>query len=260
MSWRRDGIQRKTLAQIDTMREAGVVVADALAAMTAAVQPGVTTLDLDGIARDILAAAGARSNFLNYDIGNGPYPAVICASVNDKIVHGIPLATEILRDGDVISIDFGAIIDGWHADAAVTVGVGSVSGAVMQMSAACERALHAGIAAARAGGRLGDISNAVQTSIEASGSYGILAGYGGHGIGTEMHQDPHIANQGRAGHGPKLEEGMCLAIEPMISLGSPRSRELPDGWTIVTADGSMSAHWEHTVAILADGPQILTAR
>jgi methionyl aminopeptidase len=241
------------------MREAGLVVAQALSEMRDAVAPGVSTLELDGIARDVLRAAGATSNFLGYDLGSGPYPGAICASVNDRIVHGIPSSDVRLRDGDLISLDVGAVVGGWHGDGAITVPVGEVSAEAQALSDACERALWDGLAAVRAGERLGDVSHAVETSVRRSGQYGIVTGYGGHGIGSRMHMDPHILNYGPAGQGPRLVPGMVLAIEPMITLGSPNSRELGDGWTVVTADGSFAAHWEHTVAILSDGPWVLTA-
>jgi methionyl aminopeptidase len=252
-------IQLKSADQIAVMRQAGLVVARALAAMTDAAAPGVSTADLDGIARDVLREAGATSNFLHYDIGSGPYPAVICASVNERVVHGIPSDQEKLHDGDIISIDFGAVVDGWHGDAAVTVGVGDVSPEAKGLSQACRDSLWDGLAKARSGGRLTDISHAVETSIRGAGKYGIVAGYGGHGIGTAMHMAPHILNYGRAGKGPRLEPGMTLAIEPMVTLGSRATQELDDGWTVTTVDGSWAAHWEHTVAILADGPWVLTA-
>jgi methionyl aminopeptidase len=184
---------------------------------------------------------------------------VICASVNDRVVHGIPSADEVLADGDIISIDFGAIVEGWHGDAAITVLVGDVSPEARDLSGACERSLWDGLAAVRAGGRLSDISHAVETSVRSSGRYGIVTGYGGHGIGSQMHMAPHILNHGRAGKGPRLVPGMALAIEPMITLGSRGTRELDDGWTVSTADGSWAAHWEHTVAVLEDGPWVLTA-
>jgi methionyl aminopeptidase len=255
----RDPFELKTVAQLAVMREAGLVVARALARMREAVAPGVSTLDLDGIARDVLREAGATSNFLDYDIGSGPYPSVICASVNDRIVHGIPSGDERLGDGDLVSLDVGAIVSGWHGDAAVTVPVGEVTAEAQALSDACERSLWDGLAAVRAGARLGDVSHAVEMSVRESGSYGIVTGYGGHGIGSRMHMDPHVLNYGPPGQGPRLVPGMVLAIEPMITLGSPNSRELGDGWTVVTADGSLAAHWEHTVAILADGPWVLTA-
>jgi methionyl aminopeptidase len=227
--------------------------------MTEAAAPGVSTGELDALAREVLREAGASSSFLDYDIGNGPYPAVICASINDRVVHGIPSTTELLRDGDIISLDFGAIVDGWHGDAAVTVLVGDVDEESKALSDACERSLWDGLAAARPNGRLGDISNAVERSITNSGRFGIVAGYGGHGIGTRMHMDPHVLNYGKAGKGPRLHPGTCLAIEPMVTLGSRATHELGDGWTVATVDGSRAAHWEHTVAILEDGPWVLTA-
>ena len=248
-------IQLKTTDQIALMREAGLVVARALDAMRAAVAPGVSTADLDAIARDVLAEAGASSSFLGYH----GYPAVICASVNDRVVHGIPSAGEKLADGDLISIDFGAIVDGWHGDSAISVPVGAVRAEVAALSASCEAAMWDGLAAARAGARLSDISHTIETAIRRAGRYGIVAGYGGHGIGSEMHMAPHILNYGRPGKGPRLVPGMALAIEPMVTLGSRATEELDDGWTVVTVDGSWAAHWEHTVAILDDGPWVLTA-
>jgi methionyl aminopeptidase len=254
---RREPIELKSLDQIKLMREAGLVVARGLSAMRSAVAPGVSTADLDAIARDVLASEGATSSFLNY--GFPPFPAVICASVNAEVVHGIPSPRTVLREGDLISIDFGAIVDGWHGDAAVTVPVGAVSTEAAELSTACEKALWDGLAAARAGGRLTDISHAVQESVRASGRFGIVTGYGGHGIGSQMHMDPHVHNTGRPGHGPHLVPGMALAIEPMVTLGVSATRELADHWTVATADGSLAAHWEHTVAILDDGPWVLTA-
>jgi methionyl aminopeptidase len=259
MRRRPERIELKSAEQIQAMRRAGLVVAEALQAMAAAAAPGVSTSDLDQVARDVLRRAGATSSFLNYDIGSGPYPAVICASVNDRVVHGIPSRREKLADGDIISLDFGAIVDGWHGDAAVTVLVGAVSDEARALSEACERALWAGLAQARAGARIGDISHAVESSVRAAGSYGIVAGYGGHGIGSAMHMDPHILNYGRPGKGSRLVPGMAVAIEPMITLGSRATREHDDGWTVSTVDRSWSAHWEHTVAILDDGPWVLTA-
>jgi methionyl aminopeptidase len=253
----REHVELKSLDEIGLMREAGLVVARALVAMRDAVEPGVTTRDLDAIAREILSDEGATSSFLNY--GFPPYPAVICASVNADVVHGIPSEEAVLREGDLISIDFGAIVEGWHGDAAITVPVGSVSAPAAELSEACRKSLWDGIVAARAGGRLSDISHAVERSVRASGSYGIVTGYGGHGIGSQMHMDPHVPIYGRPGRGPHLVAGMALAVEPMITLGSAETRERPDIWTIATADGSLAAHWEHTVAILDDGPWVLTA-
>lgn len=248
-------IQVKTPEQIGVMRQAGLVVARALRDMRAAAAPGVSTAELDSIARDVLREAGATPSFLGYH----GYPAVICASVNDRVVHGIPSAEEKLADGDIISIDFGAIVDGWHGDSAITVLVGDVSTAARALSDACEASMWDGLAVARPGARLSDISHAVETSVRGAGTYGIVAGYGGHGIGSEMHMAPHILNYGRPSRGPRLQPGMALAIEPMITLGSRATRELADGWTVVTEDSSWAAHWEHTVAIMDDGPWVLTA-
>ncbi len=248
-------VQIKTPAQLDRMREAGLVVASALAAAAAAVAPGVTTADLDAIAEREIRSAGAVPSFLGYH----GYPATICTSVNDEIVHGIPGPGRRLSAGDLISIDCGAIAGGWHGDAAVTVGVGPVSPEASRLIEACEAALWQGIAQAWPGRRLTDISNAVETTARSSGPYGVVEDYVGHGIGTEMHMDPPVPNYGRPGRGPVLAEGMALAIEPMLTLGQAAARVLDDGWTVVTADGSWSAHFEHTVAITADGPWVLTA-
>jgi methionyl aminopeptidase len=252
-------IELKTLDQIAMMRRAGLVVAEALAAMRIAAVPGASTGDLDDVARTILDKHGAASSFLGYDIGSGPFPAVICASLNEKIVHGIPSHDEKLRDGDLVSIDFGAIVEGWHGDAAITVAVGAAPPEVVELSAACRKSLWDGIAQIRTGARLGDVSNAIETSVRKSGRYGIITGYGGHGIGSSMHMAPHILNYGKAGKGPRLLRGMALAIEPMITLGSRATAEGEDGWTVASQDGSWAAHWEHTVAILDDGPWVLTA-
>ena len=248
-------IEIKTPGQIAAMREAGLVVARTLRVLTDAVRPGVTTADLDALAEAEIRAAGATPSFKGYH----GYPATICASVNEEIVHGIPSPRRSLRQGDLISIDCGAILGGWHGDAAVTVGVGAISAADAAMLEACETALWRGLAQARAGGRLGDISHAVETSVRRSGRYGLVEEYTGHGIGSAMHMDPPVPNYGRAGRGPRLRPGMALAIEPMVMLGGPETVQLDDGWTVVTADGSRAAHFEHTVAITHDGPWVLTA-
>jgi methionyl aminopeptidase len=227
--------------------------------MAEATEPGVSTADLDGIAQEVLREAGAASSFLGYDLGHGPYPGVICASINDQVVHGIPTDAVVVRDGDVISLDFGAIVEGWHADAALTVLVGEVPPEVVALDAAAQAALWAGVAAVEADARLGDVSSSIQESIRASGDYGIVEGFGGHGIGSAMHMDPHILNYGRRGTGPELVPGMAVAIEPMLTLGRQDVRQLEDGWTIATEDGSVAVHWEHTVAVLEDGPWVLTA-
>jgi methionyl aminopeptidase len=248
-------IQIKTPGQLAAMREAGLVVSRTLDAVAAAVRPGITTADLDAIAEREIREAGAVPSFKGYH----GYPATICTSVNDQIVHGIPSPGTLLAAGDVISIDCGAIMDGWHGDAARTVAVGPVSEEHARLLEACERALWHGLAMARPGQRLTDISHAVEMSAHASGNYGIVREYVGHGIGTEMHMDPPVPNYGRPGRGPVLMEGMALAIEPMLVLGRPPTVLLDDGWTVVSADGSWSAHFEHTVAITAAGPWVLTA-
>jgi methionyl aminopeptidase len=255
---RRDDIELKTSDQIRSMRAAGLVVAAGLATMAEAAKPGVSTYELDLIAREVLAEAGAVSSFLGY-AGPPPFPGVICSSRNASVVHGIPRRDDVLTDGDVLSLDFGAIVDGWHGDAAVTLTIGQVAPDARALSETCRTALWDGIAAARLGGRLSDISHAVQRSVETAGSYGIVEGYGGHGIGTAMHMDPHILNYGKPGKGPRLVAGMALAIEPMITLGSADTRQLADDWTVETVDGSLAAHWEHTVALLPDGLWVLTA-
>jgi methionyl aminopeptidase len=241
------------------MREAGLVVADALAKMAEAAGTGVSTADLDGIAQEVLREAGAASSFLGYELGSSPYPGVICASINERVVHGIPTGADVLRDGDVVSLDFGAIVEGWHADAAVTVLVGEVARDVVALDDAGRAALWAGVAAVQVGAQLGDVSASIEASIRAAGNYGIVEGFGGHGIGSAMHMDPHILNYGRPGTGPELVPGMAVAIEPMLTLGHQDVRQLDDGWTIATEDGSVAVHWEHTVAVLEDGPWVLTA-
>jgi methionyl aminopeptidase len=248
-------IQIKTPGQLAAMREAGLVVSHTLDVVSAAVEPGISTADLDALAEREIRGAGAVPSFQGYH----GYPATICTSVNDQIVHGIPSDRTRLGAGDLISIDCGAIVGGWHGDAARTVGVGPVSGELARLLEACELALWHGLAQARAGRRLSDISHAVEVSARASGRYGIVREYVGHGIGSEMHMDPPVPNYGRPGRGPVLAEGMALAIEPMLVLGQPQTLLLDDGWTVVTADGTRSAHFEHTVAITADGPWVLTA-
>jgi methionyl aminopeptidase len=248
-------IQVKTPGQLAAMREAGLVVSHTLDVLAEAVEPGITTADLDAIAAREIRSAGAAASFKGYH----GYPATICTSVNDQIVHGIPSPDIRLAAGDLISIDCGAVLGGWHGDAARTVAVGPVSDELAGLLRACERALWHGLAMARPGRRLTDISHAVEMSTRASGRYGIVREYVGHGIGSEMHMDPPVPNYGRAGRGPALVEGMTLAIEPMLVLGRPQTRLLDDDWTVVTADGSRAAHFEHTVAITADGPWVLTA-
>ena len=259
MLGRKDAIELKTPGELDAMRAAGLVVATALDAMAKAAAPGVSTADLDDIARDVLADNGAQSSFLGYH----GFPAVICASVNDEVVHGIP-GERILAEGDLLSVDFGAIVDGWHGDAAVSIHIGEVAPEVAALSEVTRASMWAGLAKARAGGRLTDISHAVETSVREAGrragiEYGIVEEYGGHGIGSAMHMAPHVLNYGKPGKGPGLVPGMALAIEPMVTLGSPAVRTLDDDWTVVTRDGLWASHWEHTVAITEDGPWVLTA-
>jgi methionyl aminopeptidase len=252
-------IEMKTAANIAAMRESGRVVARALAAMRDAAAIGTTMIELDAVGAKVLADAGATSPFLNYhpDWAPSPFPASICASVNDAVVHGIP--TDIpLEDGDLVSIDFGAILNGWAGDAAISFIVGTPRKADLDLIETTERALAAGIAAARPGNRVGDIGHAIAQVARAKG-YGLLADHGGHGIGRTMHEDPHIPNDARAGRGLRLRAGLVIAIEPMLHAGgSDGYTNGSDGWTLRTADGSRAAHVEHTVAITADGPIILT--
>ena len=252
---REPAIQIKTIEQLVRMYFAGQVVAKTLAVLTEAVRPGISTAELDEIAEREIRAAGAVPSFLGY-FG---YPASICTSVNQQIVHGIPSPAQKLRDGDIISIDCGAILEGWHGDAAISLGVGEIEPADQALLDACEAAMWAGIAQAVAGQRLGDISHAVEASVGGSGQYGLIQEYTGHGIGTEMHMEPAVRNYGPQGEGPRLRSGMALAIEPMITRGSRQVAELADGWTVVSADGSRAAHFEHTVAIIPEGPAVLTA-
>lgn len=252
---RRRKIDIKTPAQLALMRSAGLVVARTLHVVSEAAQPGVTTAELDELAEKEIRAAGAVPSFKGYY----GYPATICTSVNEEIVHAIP-GQRRLNDGDIISIDCGAILEGWHGDAAITIGVGDITQEHAQLIEDCRAAMWAGIGMARSGHRLSDISHAVEQSVRnAKRPYGLVREYTGHGIGTEMHMDPVVPNYGPAGQGPMLEPGMALAIEPMITLGERHAAELDDGWTAVTVDGSWAAHFEHTVAVTPDGPWILTA-
>ena len=264
MFGRRSAIEIKSRDQLAVMRQAGLVVARALSAISDAAAPGVTTGALDAIARDVLSDHQATSSFLGYKAhGAVPYPGVICASINDEVVHGIPGA-RVLRDGDLLSIDFGAIVDGWNGDAAVTIEVGEVAPELRALSQVTRDSLWAGLAQARAGAHLTDISHAIETTIVAAEhaagvDYGIVAEYGGHGIGTKMHMEPHILNYGEPGRGPVLRAGMALAIEPMVVLGDPDVGVLEDAWTVSTMSGAYASHWEHTVAVTDDGPWVLTA-
>jgi methionyl aminopeptidase len=247
-------IQIKTEAEIALMRKAGVLVGETLELLRGAVAPGVSTAELDALAEEHIRKGGGVPSFLGYH----GFTGTICASVNDEIVHGIP-GPRVLAEGDVISLDCGAIVDGWHGDAAITVPVGDVPAEVTELMRVCEESMWRGFTAARIGGRVSDISHAVESYIRSQGDYGIVEEYGGHGIGTEMHQDPHVLNHGKPGKGPRLVVGMALAIEPMITMGSPRTVELEDGWTVITRDASFAAHVEHTMALLEDGVWVTTA-
>jgi methionyl aminopeptidase len=243
---------KKSKDQLATMRRAGRVVAEMHADVRAAIRPGITTAELDQVARAVLERRGAQSNFLGYH----GFPAVICTSPNDVIVHGIPGAYR-LKEGDIISIDCGAIIDGWHGDAAFTTGVGTIDPEAARLIEVTEASLTAGIAAMVDGNRISDIGHAVQKVAEAAG-FSVVREYVGHAIGTAMHEKPEVPNYGDPGKGPKLKPGMVFAVEPMVNAGSPRTKLMDDGWTVKTADGKLSAHTEHTIAITDDGPEILT--
>ncbi|WP_225729924.1 MULTISPECIES: type I methionyl aminopeptidase [unclassified Nocardia] len=251
----------RTAGELDAMAAAGAVVGRALVAVRAAAKPGVSTAELDEVAEQVIRDAGAVPSFKGYH----GFPASICSSVNDRVVHGIPSAEEILAEGDLVSIDCGAILDGWHGDSAWTFGVGAIIEADRLLSEATKLSMEAGIEAMLPGNRLTDVSHAIELGTRAAErqhgrAYGIVDGYGGHAIGREMHMDPFLANEGDPGKGPRLVVGSVLAIEPMLTLGTTKTQVLGDDWTVVTTDGSRAAHWEHTVAVTEDGPRILTPR
>jgi methionyl aminopeptidase len=253
-------VPQRSAGELDAMAAAGAVVATALRAVRAAAVSGVSTLSLDEIAESVIREAGAIPSFLGYH----GYPASICASVNDRVVHGIPSAAEILGTGDLVSIDCGAVLDGWHGDAAISFGIGTLDAADEALCDATRESLEAGIAAMVAGNRLTDVSHAIETGTRTAQArygraFGIVAGYGGHGIGREMHMDPFLPNEGSPGRGPLLALGSVLAIEPMLTLGTGKTAILDDEWTVTTTDGSRAAHWEHTVAVTEAGPRILTS-
>jgi len=254
MGLRDRGLEIKTPEQIADMRRAGLVVGQTLELLRSSVRAGISTGELDAIAEDNIRSSGATPSFKGYH----GFPGSICASVNDEVVHGIP-GDRVLADGDVISIDCGAIVDGWHGDAAITVAVGDVPAEVTELMRATEEAMWRGIAAARLGGRVTDISHAVETHVRSQGDYGILEDYVGHGIGSQMHLPPNVPNFGRPGRGPKLVEGLALAVEPMVTLGSKDTVVLDDDWTVVTSDGSWAAHFEHTFTLTPRGAWVLTA-
>ncbi len=256
----RKTVPARSAGELDAMAAAGAVVASALRAVQAAAVAGMSTHDLDQVAETVIREAGAIPSFLGYH----GFPATICSSVNDRVVHGIPVRDEILAHGDLVSIDCGAILDGWHGDAAVTFGIGALIPADEALSAATRHSMEAGIAAMVPGNRLTDVSHAIEKGTRAAEKahdrrFGIVEGYGGHAIGRQMHMDPFLPNEGEPGRGPMLVPGSVLAIEPMLTLGTTRTRILDDEWTVVTTDGSRAAHWEHTVAVTDDGPRILTA-
>jgi methionyl aminopeptidase len=245
----------RSTAELQRMREAGRLVGEVLTELAALVAPGVTTADLDEVAEKRIRRAGATPAFKGYH----GYPATICASVNEEVIHGIPSGRRVLSEGDVISIDVGASLDGYYGDSAITLAVGQVSEEAATLLRVTEESLYKAIERVKVGGRVSDLGHAVQQHVEAYG-FSVVREFVGHGIGQRMHEDPQVPNYGEAGRGPRLTEGMVLAIEPMVNVGTPAVKVLADGWTAVTRDSSLSAHFEHTVAVTADGPWILTAR
>ena len=251
----RDRIQYKDVDQIRLMRRAGLVVADALEAVRTELRPGVSTAELDAVAEDVIRGAGATPSFVGYH----GFPATLCISVNDEVVHGIP-GSRILEAADLVSVDCGAIVAGWHGDSAITavVGGGEPDPADLDLSATTEAAMWHGIAAMAVGERLNAVGAAIEDFVDQR--YGLVEDYGGHGIGTAMHQDPHVLNYRTRDRGPRLKAGICLAIEPMLTAGAPTTKVLDDEWTVVTLDGRRAAHWEHSVALHDGGLWVLTAR
>jgi methionyl aminopeptidase len=244
---------RRNADELAKMRKAGRVVAEIHEATKAVIRPGVTTADIDRVARGVLEKRGAGSNFLNYH----GFPAVVCTSPNSMIVHGIPSESVVLDEGDIISVDCGAIIEGYHGDAAYTVGVGDVSKEAMRLMEVTEQSLFAGIDQLTPGNRLHEVGRAVQEVAEAAG-YSVVREYVGHAIGTAMHEEPQVPNYWPGTGGPTLKSGMVFAVEPMVNLGGAATRQLEDGWSVVTADGALSAHFEHTIAVTDDGPEVFT--
>jgi methionyl aminopeptidase len=248
----------KSPAEIDKMRRSGKILAATIERVLAKVRVGVTTAELDEIADSSIRSQGATPSFLGY--GHPPFPASICASINEEIVHGIPSPDRSVKDGDLLKLDFGAIWEGFHSDSAVTVIVGDARSAdAEKLVRVTEDALEAGISQVKAGGRLSDIGAAVQQVAEGAG-FSVVREYVGHGIGRSMHEDPQIPNYGEPGRGPQLKPGLVVAVEPMVNVGGWETRVLEDDWTVVTADGTLSAHFEHTIAVTEDGPEVLTAR
>ena len=252
---RKPNIQLKTSEQFEIMARAGKVVAETLSLIEETTSIGTTLREIDALAREELKKHGATSSFLGYH----GYPAVVCTSVNQQVVHGIP-SDYALQSGDILSVDFGAIVDGWHGDSALTLLLGEVSEEAKALSRVTNRAMWAGINASVAGNTLGDVGHAIQSVIEADNRWGLIEDYSGHGIGTEMHMEPFVPNYGEPGEGMRLDVGMAIAIEPMVTAGTHLTKTLSDNWTVVTIDDSIASHWEHTVAITSGGPKVLTLR
>ncbi|MEP7092093.1 MAG: type I methionyl aminopeptidase [Nocardioidaceae bacterium] len=250
------GVEIKTPAQIDVMRAAGLVVAQTLELLRTSVRAGMTTLELDRLAEENIRSCGATPSFLGY--GHPPFPGSICVSVNDEVVHGIP-GSRVIEEGDIVSIDCGAIVDGWHGDAALTVAVGAAPAPAEVLMQVTQEAMWRGIAAASLGGHVGDISHGVEQHVRGTSSFRIVQDYTGHGIGSAMHQPPSVPNHGKAGRGTRLVEGLALAVEPMIVAGDPWTHTDQDDWTVRTDDGQLAAHFEHTFTITSAGTWVLTA-
>ena len=243
----------KTAKEVEKMRRAGEIVREVLEAVRAMVKPGVTTLELEAVAEKLIEQRGAKPAFKGYH----GFPCVLCTSLNDQVVHGIPSAKTVLREGDILSVDCGAVIDGYYGDSAITIPVGKVAPTTQRLLDVTQKSLERAIETVRPGAMLGDVGAAVQEMVEGEG-FSVVKEFVGHGIGTRMHEDPQIPNFGQRGRGVRLREGMVLAIEPMVNAGGDAVRVLKDGWTAVTEDGSLSAHFEHTVAVTKDGAAILT--
>jgi methionyl aminopeptidase len=260
MGLRDRGLEIKTPDQIELMRAAGLVVAETLELVRASVRAGMTTAELDQVAETFIRDQGAVPSFVGVPgpPGAPDFPASLCLSVNDEVVHGIP-GNRVLHDGDIVSVDCGAIVDGWHGDAAVTLAIGDIDPLAADLLGVCEESLWRGMAAARLGGHVTDISHAIETYVRSRGDFGVLEDYVGHGIGSSMHMPPNVPNFGRPGRGPRLVRGLALAVEPMITSGTIDTAVLDDHWTVVTADGSLAAHFEHTFTLTAAGVWVLTA-
>lgn len=250
------GIELKSPAEIDTMSRAAKIVAEVLEALRARIKPGVTTAELDRFAETFILERGGQPAFKGYEVRGRVYRHTLCTSVNDAVVHGIP-SNRVLKEGDLVGLDIGVLVDGYYGDAAVTVPVGTISEEARRLLRVTEEALYKGIAQAVIGHRVSDISNAIQGHAEAA-SFSVVTEFVGHGIGRKLHEEPQVPNYGEPGRGPRLKAGMTLAIEPMVNMGRPETRCLLDGWTAVTQDGSLSAHFEHTIVVTESGPRILT--